>query len=91
MGRTPRRSGKFRRDVRLAQKRGKDMGKLRTLITLLIEGQPLPKEYKDHPLKGEWIGVRDAHLEPDWLLLYRVDSDDLHLVRTGTHVDLFNE
>lgn len=91
MARTPRRSGQFKRDVKLAQKRGKDMGKLRTLLGLLIEGASLPKEYKDHPLKGDWVGIRDAHMEPDWLLLYRVDGDDLHLVRTGTHADLFDE
>ena len=91
MDRTPKRSGQFKRDVKLAQKRGKDMDKLRTLLLLLIEGKPLPKEYKDHPLKGAWVGLRDAHIEPDWLLLYRVDGDDLQLVRTGTHADLFDE
>lgn len=58
-------------------KRGKAMGKLRTLLALLIEGKSVPKRYKDHPLKGVWAGFRDAHIEPDWLLIYRVDGEEL--------------
>ena len=88
---TPVRSGAFKRDVKRAEKRGKDMGKLRALLLLLIEGTPLPERYRDHPLKGEWAGWRDAHIEPDWLLIYRVDGDELQLARTGTHSDLFDE
>jgi mRNA interferase YafQ len=76
--------------VRLAQKRGKDMAKLREAILLLIEGSPLPPRYKEHPLGGEWKHFRDCHIEPDWLLIYKIDGDDLHLVRTGTHSDLFS-
>ncbi len=79
----------FRRDVKLAQKRGKDMAKLRELILLLVEGKPLPARYKDHLLSGEHSHHRDCHIEPDWLLIYRVDGGDLYLVRTGTHSDLF--
>ena len=79
----------FRRDVRLAEKRGKDMKKLRDVILLLVEGNPLPRRYKDHPLGGEWKHFRDCHIEPDWLLIYKIDGDNLHLVRTGTHSDLF--
>ena len=79
----------FRRDVKLAQKRGNDMTKLRTAILLLIEGNPLPSRYKDHPLAGDWQHFRECHIEPDWLLIYKMDGDDLHLVRTGTHSDLF--
>lgn len=88
---TPVRSGQFKRDVRKAEKRGKDMAKLRTLLTLLIEEKPLPVRYRDHPLKGQWAGFRDAHIEPDWLLIYRVQDDELQLARTGTHSDLFDE
>jgi len=80
---------KFRRDVKLAQRRGKDMSKLRQLILLLIEGNPLPARYKDHPLSGDWEHHRDCHIESDWLLLYKIDGDDLYLVRTGSHSDLF--
>lgn len=88
---TPVRSGAFRRDVKCAEKRGKDMDKLRALLLLLIEGERLPERYRDHPLKGEWAGWRDAHIEPDWLLIYRATKDELHLARTGTHSDLFEE
>jgi mRNA interferase YafQ len=83
------RSMQFKRDVKLAKKRGKDMAKLRELILLLEEEQPLPPRYKDHPLSGEWKHHRDSHIEPDWLLLYKIDGNDLYLVRTGTHADLF--
>jgi mRNA interferase YafQ len=83
------RSTQFKRDVRLAEKRGKDLAKLRELILLLIEEKPLPPNYKDHPLSGDWKHYRDSHIEPDWLLLYKVEGDDLYLVRTGTHADLF--
>ncbi len=88
---TPIRSGQFKRDVKRAGKRGKDMSKLRALLQILIEEQPLPERYRDHPLKGQWSGYRDAHIEPDWLLLYRVEGDELQLIRTGTHADLFDE
>jgi mRNA interferase YafQ len=83
------RSAQFRRDVKLAQRRGKDLSKLRELILLLAEGQPLPPRYKDHPLSGDWKHYRDCHIESDWLLIYKIAGDDLYLVRTGTHSDLF--
>lgn len=89
--RSPVRSAAFKRDVRTAEKRNKDLGKLRALILMLIEGRPLPPEYVDHPLKGRWKGYRDVHLEPDWLLIYCVEGDDLLLVRTGSHADIFGE
>ena len=79
----------FRRDVKLARKRGNDMNKLRDAILLLAAGSPLPERYKDHALGCNWAHHRDCHIEPDWLLIYKVDGDDLYLVRTGTHSDLF--
>lgn len=88
---TPRRSGAFKRDVHKAERRGKDMAKLRAVLALLIDGKPLPERYKDHALKGGWSGFRDAHIEPDWLLIYRIEGDELQLARTGTHADLFDE
>jgi mRNA interferase YafQ len=88
---TPVWSGRFKRDVRRAEKRGKDMTKLKTILSLLIKEQPLPAAYSDHPLKGAWKGFRDLHIEPDWLLLYRVADTELQLARTGTHADLFDE
>lgn len=88
---TPVRSGAFKRDVRKAEKRGKDMGKLRQLLALLLAREPLPARYRDHPMKGTWCGWRDAHIEPDWLLIYRVEGNQLQLARTGTHSNLFDE
>jgi len=87
--RNPIRGAQFRRDVKLAERRGKDMSKLRELILLLMEGDPLPPRYKDHPLSGDWKHHRDCHIEPDWLLLYKIDGGNLYLVRTGSHADLF--
>jgi len=82
-------SGQFKRDVKLLQKRGKDVDKLKALLTLLIDEAPLPAVYLDHPLKGDWRGFRDAHIEPDWLLIYKIDGDDVRFERTGRHVDIF--
>lgn len=83
-------SGRFQRDVKRCEKRGKDMVKLKALIMLLLAQSPLPSHYRDHSLQGRWAGWRDAHIEPDWLLLYRVDGNSLLLGRTGTHADLFD-
>ena len=66
---TPVRSGRFKRDVKHAEKRGKALSKLRDIVLLLVQGGPLPVEYRDHPLKGNWKGYRDLHIEPDWLLI----------------------
>jgi mRNA interferase YafQ len=87
----PVQSSKFKRDVKRMEKRGKDMTKLRAVLVMLIEQQVLPVEYKDHPLRGDWKGFRDLHIEPDWLLLYRIEGEELQLARTGSHSDLFRE
>jgi mRNA interferase YafQ len=84
-------SGLFKRDVKRAAKRGKDLAKLTMVIDALAALQPLPASYRDHPLRAEWAGFRDLHIEPDWLLIYRVRNDELQLARTGTHSDLFDE
>lgn len=81
--------GQFKRDVKLCQKRNKDMRKLRELMTLLIEEKPLPLKYGDHPLRGDWKHHRDSHIEPDWLLIYKLDGNDIYFVRTGSHADIF--
>lgn len=88
---TPVWSGQFKRDVRRAEKRKKDLDKLKAVLTLLVEGKLIPASYKDHPLKGTWQGFRDLHIESDWLLLYRIEGDDLRLARKGTHADVFEE
>lgn len=88
---TPVWTTRFRRDVKLAEKRRKSMDKLKVVLTLMIEERPIPPSYKDHPLKGDWKGFRDLHIESDWLLLYRIAGNELQLARTGTHADLFDE
>ncbi|MBB5056701.1 mRNA interferase YafQ [Granulicella aggregans] len=89
--RTPEYSSQFKRDVKRAQRRGKDVGKLKELLSLLIEDNPLPARYKDHPLRNNWVGYRDAHIEPDWLLIYAyVNEATIRFERTGTHSDLFD-
>lgn len=92
--RTPEYSTQFRRDVRRAEKRGKDMSKLKKLLSSLIAGEALPPKYKGHPLKQNWLGYRDAHIEPDWVLIYALAEDSggpiVRFERTGTHTDLFD-
>ena len=85
------RSTAFKKDVKRAAKRGKDMAKLKAMILLLIEDAKLEPRYRDHPLKGEWLGYRDLHVEPDWVLPYRATETELRLARTGTHSELFGE
>jgi mRNA interferase YafQ len=82
-------SPRFLRDIKRIKKRGLDLSKLRHVVTLLSERQPLPIRYRDHALTGNWIGHRDCHIQPDWVLIYQIDDDDLILERTGTHSDLF--
>jgi mRNA interferase YafQ len=88
---TPVLSGRFKKDVKRLRKRNKDMAKLATALDLLLNEQLLPIAYNDHPLKGDWKGFRDLHIEPDWLLIYRVEGSELQLARTGAHSDLFDE
>ena len=86
----PVQSSAFARDVKRMRKRNKDLSKLRTVLALLIEQKPLPRQYLDHPLKGNWKSYRDLHIEPDWVLIYRVAANELRLARTGTHADIFD-
>ena len=73
--RTPSYSSQFHRDVKKLRKRGKDLEKLKVLIELLLSEEPLPPRYKDHPLKLNWAGYRDAHIEPDWVLIYSATDE----------------
>jgi mRNA interferase YafQ len=82
-------SPRFLRDIKRIKKRGLDLSKLRHVVTLLSERQPLPIRYRDHALTGNWIGHRDCHIQPDWVLIYQITDDTLILERTGTHSDLF--
>lgn len=85
----PVRSTRFKRDVKKVEQSGKDMSKLRACLLSLLEGRPLPESFRDHALTGNWKGYRDTHIEPDWLLIYRIVGDGLHLVRTGSHSEIF--
>ena len=89
--RKPAYSGQFKRDLKSVQKRGKDMEKIKTLMRLLIDEKPLPPQCRDHPLKGNWRSFRDAHIEPDWLLIYKISGDVVRFERTGRHSDVFSE
>ncbi len=81
----------FKKDYKLAMRRGRKMNLLKEVITLLAMGNPLPEKYKDHALAGNWSGHRECHIQPDWLLVYRIEDDILILTlsRTGSHSDLF--
>ena len=85
------RTTQFKKDVKLAGKRGQDLEKLKAVLDLLIASDELQVQLKDHPLRGNFAGSRGCHLEPDWLLIYTLTENDGHarLERTGTHSDLF--
>jgi mRNA interferase YafQ len=87
--RTVSRTSQFKRDVKLAGKRGRKLEKLKEVLDLLIDGRELPARYRDHPLRGNHAGSRDCHIEPDWLLIYTIEGNHVRLERTGTHSDLF--
>jgi mRNA interferase YafQ len=82
-------TNQFKKDIKRQQKRSKDLSKLKEVIDLLLEKKPLPPKNRDHQLSGEWFGHRDCHIEPDWILIYKILEDELRLERTGTHSDLF--
>lgn len=86
-------TSQFKKDYKLAMKRGQSIDLLDNVIRLLAKGEPLPDSNRDHALSGNWIGHRECHILPDWLLVYRVENDILvlTLARTGTHSDLFGK
>ncbi len=83
----------FKKDYKLAIKRGLKISLLEEVVAALAMGETLPDKNKDHPLTGDWAGHRECHIQPDWLLVYRVEGDVLvlTLARTGTHSDLFGK
>jgi len=82
-------TSRFKKEVKKAAKQQKTMAKLRTAIDTLQAGKPLPEQNLDHALTGNYVGHRECHLEPDWLLIYKVENSQLILVRTGSHNELF--
>jgi mRNA interferase YafQ len=81
---------KFKHDVKLHKKRNRDLSKLYAVIESLRLRQPLEHKHKDHSLIGDWRDWRECHVEPDWLLIYRCEGNELVLERTGSHSDLFD-
>lgn len=83
----------FKKDLRRMVKRGADLNLLNEVVEKLLRQEPLSEKYHDHPLTGNWSGYRDCHIEPDWVLIYRVEKEALVLLatRTGTHSDLFDK
>ena len=79
----------FKRDLKRITKRGYDRSLPETVVDALRRDVPLPEARRDHPLKGEWKDWGECHIEPDWLLIYRITQDEVLLARTGTHSDLF--
>ncbi len=84
-------TSQFKRDLKLAKKQGKDVNKLFDVISTIAEGRKLDEKYRDHNLSGDYVGCRECHVEPDWLLVYEVMDKVLVLMiyRVGTHSELF--
>ena len=86
-------SNRFKKDLKKAIKRNLDISLLDEVVNKLANNKKLEKKYKDHGLKGDYIGYRECHIEPDWLLLYRIEKEELELFlfRTGSHGDIFKQ
>ncbi len=84
-----RKQTQFKKSLKRMLRRGKDISKLTKVVLMLANGEELPARYKDHPLTGNLLGLRDCHIESDWVLLYYYERDKLILVLsdTGTHAD----
>ena len=82
-------TNQFRKDFKLIQKQNKDLGKLKTVIAKLAAGEVPDEKFRDHALQGNYAGTRDCHINPDWLLIYAIVGNELRLVRTGSHAELF--
>lgn len=82
-------TAQFKKDIKRLIRQGKDQQKLIQLVRVLLGGNPLPPENRDHSLRGTWKGRRDCHIEPDWILIYTKTEEELRLERTGSHSDLF--
>lgn len=81
----------FKKDYKRVIKRGYNVKLMEDVINKLAKLEQLPEKNRDHALSGDYIGLRECHITPDWLLIYEINNDDLilYLTRTGTHSDLF--
>jgi len=82
-------TSQFKKDFKRIKKRGKDLNMLKEVVSAIANCEALQERHRDHALSGNWLGSRDCHIEPDWILIYRVDGEFLFLERTGSHSDLF--
>lgn len=83
------RTSQFKKDIKRMGKRGKKFTVFKEIVEQLVMGNPLETKYRDHVLVGQYKGTRECHIEPDWLLVYELTENEIILVRTGTHSDLF--
>jgi mRNA interferase YafQ len=90
---TIQKTTRFKKDFRLALKRGCSPKLFEYVLTEIANQRPLPAKYQDHELSGNWNGFRECHIQPDWLLIYLLEDNllTLTLVRTGSHTDLFDK
>ena len=84
-------TSRFKRDLKICMRRGYNLGALGDVVDALARSEELPEKNKDHALSGDYMGCRECHIAPDWLLIYKVSGESLflYLMRTGTHSDLF--
>lgn len=84
-------SNRFKKDLKLAARRGYNFELLEEIVNKLAQRELLPEKNRDHALSGDYAGCRECHIAPDWLLVYQIEDDELilYLMRTGTHSDLF--
>jgi mRNA interferase YafQ len=86
---TPIYTNRFAKDLTLMTKRGRDPENIKAVMRHLIEEEPLDRKFRDHILIGNFKDRRECHIEPDWLLIYRIEESAIIFERTGTHADLF--
>ena len=84
-------SKQVRKDIKKAKKQGKNLLKVEVVVDMLAAEEPLPSKYRPHVLTGNWHGHFECHIEPDWLLIYKTDDERVHLVRLGSHSELFRK
>jgi len=84
-------TSQFKKDIKRLKKRGKNLEKLGDVVRLLAADEPLEEKHRDHALIGRWIGSRDCHIEPDWILIYRNEPEALYMERSGSHSDIFKK
>jgi mRNA interferase YafQ len=75
--------------VKRLRRQGFDLAQLEAVIVTLVVPELLDEHYRDHALIGNWKGFRECHMQPDWLLIYRIENNELQLARTGSHTELF--